>query len=48
MMYDDPKLIKSINEFFLNFTMEYWSEILIDMTPDVVLIWKTWQAGPVP
>jgi len=40
MMYDDPGLIKDINEFFLQFTMEYWSVIFRDFMPDCVLIWE--------
>ncbi len=40
MMYDDPGLIKDINEFFLGFTMEYWSVIFRDFIPDCVLIWE--------
>jgi uroporphyrinogen decarboxylase len=40
MMYDDPGLIKDINEFYLNFTMDYWGEIMREMEPDVVLIWE--------
>ena len=39
-MYDDPGLVKDINEFFLNFTMGYWSDIFRDMEPDIVLIWE--------
>ncbi len=40
MMYDDPGLIKDINEFFLRFTMKYWSVIFRDFEPDCVLIWE--------
>ncbi len=40
LLYDDPKLIKDFNEFFLKFVMEYWSEILRDLSPDCVLIWE--------
>jgi uroporphyrinogen-III decarboxylase len=40
MMYDDPGLIKDINEFFLQFTMEYWAFIFRDFMPDCVLIWE--------
>ena len=39
-MYDDPRLVKDINEFFLRFTMEYWSEIIERVQPDCVLIWE--------
>ncbi len=40
MMYDNPGLIKDINEFFLQFTMEYWSVVFRDFQPDCVLIWE--------
>ncbi len=40
MMYDDPDLVKDINEFFLNFTFGYWEAILRDFSPDCVLIWE--------
>jgi hypothetical protein len=40
MLYDDPGLIKDINEFFLDFTVGYWGEIMRDMKPDLVLIWE--------
>lgn len=40
MMYDDPGLIKDMNEFFLNFTFGYWGAILRDFSPDCVLIWE--------
>lgn len=39
-MYDDPTLVKEINEFFLQFVMGYWAEILRKLTPDCVLIWE--------
>jgi uroporphyrinogen decarboxylase len=37
-MYDDPALIKEFNEFFLGFTLEYWSLILADIEVDCVFI----------
>jgi uroporphyrinogen decarboxylase len=40
MMYDDPELIKEINEFFLNFAMDYWEGIILEIHPDFVLIWE--------
>jgi len=40
MMYDEPRLIKDINEFFLSYVMEYWAEILQKIKPDCVLIWE--------
>jgi hypothetical protein len=40
MMYDDPGLIKEINDFFLDFAMEYWAVIIRDIDPDCVLIWE--------
>jgi hypothetical protein len=40
MMYDDPGLIKSMNDFFLDFAMEYWSFIIREIDPDCVLIWE--------
>lgn len=40
LMYDDPKLIKDMNEFFLNFVMGYWNEIFKKLLPDCVLIWE--------
>lgn len=40
MMYDDPQLVKDINEFFLTFAMEYWSQIIEQIRPDCVLIWE--------
>lgn len=39
-IYDDPDLVKEINEFFLKFVMEYWAEIFKRLTPDCVLIWE--------
>jgi hypothetical protein len=39
-MYDDPQLVKDINEFYLNFVMEYWSPIIEHIRPDCVLIWE--------
>jgi hypothetical protein len=40
MMYDDPQLIKDINEFFLGFVMDYWDRIIPAVRPDCVLIWE--------
>ena len=37
-LYDDPKLIKELNGFFLNFVMDYWSEILGSVDIDCVVI----------
>jgi len=37
-MYDDPGLIKQFNEYYLNFTMGYWSEILEKVEVDCVFI----------
>jgi uroporphyrinogen decarboxylase len=39
-LYDDPKLVKSINEFALNFTMNYWSIILQEIDIDCVFIFE--------
>jgi len=40
LMYDDPGLIKEVNEFFLNFAMDYWDKIITAIQPDFVLIWE--------
>ena len=40
LMYDDPRLIKDMNEFFLGFAMEYWARIIPEIRPDCVLIWE--------
>jgi len=40
MMYDEPKLVKDMNEFFLRFIMDYWDILIKDIKPDVVLIWE--------
>ncbi|MBM3699621.1 MAG: hypothetical protein FJW68_01715 [Actinobacteria bacterium] len=37
-MYDDPEFIKEFNEYFLNFTIDYWSEILRKVEVDCVFI----------
>ncbi len=37
-MYDDPKLVKEFNQFFLDFTMGYWSKILEEVEIDCILI----------
>lgn len=39
-LYDCPGLIKDINEFYLNFVMEYWGEILKNIEIDWVMIWE--------
>lgn len=39
-MYDDPQLIKDINEFFLTFVMNYWSKILNEVDVDCCLIFE--------
>ena len=40
MMYDDPQLVKDINDFFLRFVMDYWSPIIETLRPDCVMIWE--------
>jgi uroporphyrinogen decarboxylase len=40
LLYDDPRLIKDMNEFFLRFVMEYWAQIIPEIQPDCVLIWE--------
>ena len=40
MMYDDSQLIKDFNEFFLNFIMNYWSQILDGIDVDCILIFE--------
>ena len=39
-LYDNPGLIKGINDFYLDFVMEYWSEILSNIEVDWVMIWE--------
>ncbi len=39
-LYDNPGLIKDINEFYLNFVMEYWGEIFKMVEIDWVMIWE--------
>jgi Uroporphyrinogen decarboxylase (URO-D) len=39
-MYDDPALVKDINEFFLRFVMDYWAPIISRVKPDCVMIWE--------
>jgi hypothetical protein len=39
-MYDDPRLVKDINEFFLRFVMDYWGPIIARVKPDCVMIWE--------
>jgi len=40
LMYDDPKLLKDMNEFFLRFIIEYWDRIIPAIRPDCALIWE--------
>jgi uroporphyrinogen decarboxylase len=40
MMYDDPGLVKDMNDFFLKFIMEYWDILIPELQPDIVLIWE--------
>jgi uroporphyrinogen decarboxylase len=40
LLYDEPQLIKDINEFFLRFLMDYWDRIIPAIRPDCVLIWE--------
>jgi hypothetical protein len=40
MMYDNPQLVKDFNEFFLNFIINYWSEILDEIQVDCILIFE--------
>jgi hypothetical protein len=40
LMYDDPKLLKDMNEFFLRFIIDYWDRIIPAIRPDCVLIWE--------
>jgi Uroporphyrinogen decarboxylase (URO-D). len=44
-MYDDPQLVKDINEFFLRFVMDYWSPIIEQVRPDCVMIWEDMASG---
>lgn len=39
-LYDNPALIKEINNFYLDFVMDYWSEILGKIDMDWVMIWE--------
>jgi uroporphyrinogen decarboxylase len=39
-MYDNPRLLKDINEFYLNFVMNYWSKIFNEIEIDWVMIWE--------
>lgn len=45
MMYDDPQLVKDINEFFLTYVMDYWSPIIETLRPDCVMIWEDMASG---
>ncbi|MDD3521164.1 MAG: uroporphyrinogen decarboxylase family protein, partial [Actinomycetota bacterium] len=38
--YDNPKLVKRINEFFLDFVLEYWHEFLSTIEPDCILVFE--------
>jgi uroporphyrinogen decarboxylase len=44
-MYDDPQLVKDINDFFLRFVMDYWSPIIEQVRPDCVMIWEDMASG---
>jgi len=37
-MYDDPELLKEFNEYYLKFTMDYWSVILDKIEIDCIFI----------
>jgi uroporphyrinogen decarboxylase len=39
-LYDDPRLIKDINDFSLHFVMNYWSAILDEIEVDCVFIFE--------
>ena len=39
-IYDNPGLIKTINDFYLEFVMDYWSKILEEIDIDWVMIWE--------
>ncbi len=39
-LYDDPRLVKDINEFFLRFAMDYWQPVISRVRPDCVMIWE--------
>jgi uroporphyrinogen decarboxylase len=45
MMYDDPQLVKDINDFFLAYVMDYWSPIIETLRPDCVMIWEDMASG---
>ncbi|MHB1346491.1 MAG: uroporphyrinogen decarboxylase family protein [Candidatus Humimicrobiaceae bacterium] len=38
--YDNPKLVKKINEFFLDYVMDYWNEFLSQVEVDCILIFE--------
>jgi uroporphyrinogen decarboxylase len=44
-MYDDPQLVKDINDFFLRFVMDYWSPIIEMLRPECVMIWEDMASG---
>jgi uroporphyrinogen decarboxylase len=39
-LYDDPGLIKEINEFYLHFVMDYWGAIFDEVQVDCVFIFE--------
>ena len=39
-IYDDPGLLKTINNFYLEFVKQYWEKILVDIDIDWVMIWE--------
>jgi len=48
-LYDNPLLIKEINEFYLNFVCDYWAEILKKVEIDWIMIWEdmAFKTGPI-
>jgi len=44
-MYDEPQLVKDINDFFLRFVMDYWSPVIETLRPDCVMIWEDMASG---
>lgn len=47
-MYDDPQLVKEFNQFFTDFVIEYWSQILDMVDIDCVFILEdvAYRSGP--
>lgn len=39
-IYDNPGLLKTINDFYLEFVMDYWVKILEEIDVDWVMIWE--------